>query len=136
MKIRVLKSIDRLTYRKPEISIIADDSLAYTSQHTLKKQKFTYKNKNQNYWADRACALACVSMIVKKPLNKKLLAEAFEKNGYNIKTDTGWYHEALVNILKDYGYKANIVKFLNEKKNNKQFKKRKACDSLCFWKTR
>lgn len=115
-KTNILKFLDGLTYHKPEKSIVPNISLGYVSQQDLKKNKFTYQNKNQNYWADRACALACVAMIIKKPLNKKLLAQVFEKNGYNIKTDTGWYHKALVKVFLDHGINAKIVKLLTRKK--------------------
>ncbi len=74
-------------------------------------------SKEFNFWAWRACGIVCVQMILKtiKPQTRKttmdLIHEGVSLGGYIVYQngkfiDKGWFHDALVNLLKKYQLKA------------------------------
>ena len=72
-----------------------------------------------SYWAWRSCGIAGVQMVLKAQLSKsfakstmELVNEALSLEGYNTKTDTGWYHDSLVKLAKNYGIEARLSKFV------------------------
>lgn len=72
-----------------------------------------------SYWAWRSCGVVEVQMILATELgngfNKTtmdLIREGLEVGGYNVETDTGWYHKALVKLAEKYGIKGETKKFM------------------------
>ncbi|HEC30632.1 MAG TPA: hypothetical protein ENI66_01295 [Candidatus Yonathbacteria bacterium] len=55
----------------------------------------------------KACAIACLKMYMetykKVPSIDELFAQGEKKGGYG---PSGWYHDALVSLAKDYGFSA------------------------------
>lgn len=72
-----------------------------------------------SYWAWRSCGIAGVQMVLKAQLGKsfakstmELVNEALSLEGYDTKTDVGWYHDSLVKLAKNYKVEARLVKFV------------------------
>ena len=72
-----------------------------------------------SYWAGRSCAIAAVQMVLKTIYEEKftqknmsLVNECLALGGYDIKTDIGWYHKPLIQLLKKYNLKAESKKYI------------------------
>jgi len=69
--------------------------------------------KEFNYWAWRSCGIACIQSLIStfngdfKDTTYSLVKEGVMFEGYNIKTDVGWYHDALMRLAKKYGIKSS-----------------------------
>lgn len=82
--------------------------------------RFGANLKEFSYWAWRSCGIVGLQMILltelKKNFDKKtmeLINEGLELGGYDVVTDTGWYHEALVKLAQKYGLEARLEKFIS-----------------------
>lgn len=67
------------------------------------------EGKNDDYWSDSCCGLACLRMIFayyRKPVptQLQLLEQGLNRNYYNSK---GWIHQGLADLGKMYGLKAS-----------------------------
>ncbi len=75
--------------------------------------------KEFSYWAWRSCGIAGVQMALQTLITgfqKKtmdLVEEGLKFNGYDIKRDLGWYHSALVAIVKKHGLDARTEKYVS-----------------------
>lgn len=72
-----------------------------------------------SYWAWRSCGICGVQMILQTELGKDfkkttmdLVKEGLDLKGYDIPSDIGWYHQALVELASKYGVKAQTHKFV------------------------
>ena len=72
---------------------------------------FVSQFHRDKYWDERACAIACLQMVLgldakKKYSTKKLIQEGLTFGGYDIDRDYGWYHHSLVNLARKHNLKA------------------------------
>ncbi len=71
------------------------------------------------YWAGRSCGITCIQMVIvtlipeTKVTTMELVNLGLKHKGYNVNTDTGWYHKALVEIASEFGLNAKIQKRLS-----------------------
>jgi len=98
-------------------SFIFNHKIIHEPTHKLKIKYYSQHSPSvSHYWQPRICALACINMIFSIKNNdtnlNKLISLGIKYNGYNTKTDKGWYHMALVNILSQHKFKAKITKIL------------------------
>lgn len=73
-----------------------------------------YSDIADPYWRDRACAVACVKMVLEmrgiaSPALEALVKESAELFGYE--PALGWKHDALVKIFEKYGLSAERKEF-------------------------
>ncbi len=72
-----------------------------------------------NYWAWRSCGIACIQSVIStfkndfKKTTYNLIQEGLVLNGYNTKTDVGWYHDALVTLAANYGIQSKRREFVS-----------------------
>lgn len=72
-----------------------------------------------SYWAWRSCGIAGLQMVLQTELDSSsgkttmaLIREGLDLGGYNIQTDTGWYHSILARLANNYGIEAGLRKFI------------------------
>lgn len=73
-----------------------------------------------SYWAWRSCAVSDLQMILMtigdvdfRGTTMDLVTECLNSGGYDVKTDTGWYHDALVKTAQQYGLTVERRKYLS-----------------------
>lgn len=100
-------------------SSIALNNTLTNTQHI---QIFGAKNSTEfTFWAWRDCGIACVKMIIDSTTQPKkslmeLTHEGIKLGGYilyknNVFVDKGWFHSALVALLKKYSVSASMKKW-------------------------
>jgi hypothetical protein len=75
--------------------------------------------KEFSYWAWRACGIVGLQMVLKTVygdnFNEKtteLIRKCHDLGGYDIETDTGWFHKSIAKLAEEYGLKAELKKFV------------------------
>ncbi len=72
-----------------------------------------------SFWAWRSCGIVCIQSLLKAydpHFNKTtmyLIREALKLDGYNIKTDVGWYHKSLVALAHEHSLSAHAREYVS-----------------------
>lgn len=103
---------------------IYPQSIKVDKKLTNKKhiEEFGAKDSDEfSFWSWRNCGIACVKMILNtkgenSPLIMDLTHEGIDLGGYvlyknGVFVDKGWFHQALVVLIRKYGVKAKMKKW-------------------------
>lgn len=82
-----------------------------------------YRDIQDEYWQKRACGLVCLKMVldfhqVKTPEVNEFLEIALEKETFG---KSGWVHDKLLDLAKDYGLKAQRKEKIEDVEELKDF---------------
>jgi len=83
-------------------------------------QRFGAKNQAEfSYWAWRSCGIVDLQMVLKtifkddfSKSTMNLIEQGLLLGGYDVPSDTGWYHQALAKIGRSYGLTSHTKKFI------------------------
>ncbi|MBX4205787.1 C39 family peptidase [Candidatus Microgenomates bacterium] len=82
-------------------------------------QRFGTNNLEEfSFWAWRSCGVVDAQMVLMASKGKsfdkttmQLITEGLDLEGYDVKENIGWYHSALVELMKKYGIESTMKKF-------------------------
>jgi len=82
-----------------------------------------YKDVKDEAWQKRACGLVCLKMVldfhkVKTPETNEFLKIALDKEAFG---ESGWVHEKLLGLAKDYGMEAFRKESMEDEQELKDF---------------